>query len=403
MKVLIINMTCGTGSTGRIVDDIADVLEENQDNCYIAYGYYTSDRPNTKKIRVGNSTTAVRIDLLKTRLLGWNGFSNSLGTRKLIKWIDEIQPDLIHLHNTHGGYLNNKMLFDYLKKIETPVVWTLHDCWAFTGHCAYFDSVGCNKWKTGCYNCKNLQSYPKSWLFDRSMEQWAIKKSCFSGLKQLTIVTPSAWLGDLVGESFLKGYPRTVIRNGIDTTSFKPMNTDKLRESLGIGNKKVVLGIASSWSYRKGLQFFIELAKCLDESYQIILIGLTEKQKKRLPSEIIGLLQVNGKKQLAEFYSLASVFVNPTLEDNYPTTNLESQACGTPVITFKTGGSPESIVNGIVTNDKTTEALAEAIDSVCRKHALSGKSVEPEQFSKEYAAIRYTDLYKSIIMGNYEE
>ena len=168
MKVLLVNLTCGVGSTGRIVEDIADMLSLDNHSCSIAYGYYSSKRPNTRKIRKGNGANPVRLDLLKTRVSGWNGFSNNKGTECLITWISENKPDIIHLHNTHSGYLNNEMLFNYLKTISIPVVWTLHDCWAFTGHCAYFDYIGCDKWKTGCKSCNNLSSYPKSWWFDRS-------------------------------------------------------------------------------------------------------------------------------------------------------------------------------------------------------------------------------------------
>ncbi|THE09065.1 glycosyltransferase, partial [Bacillus timonensis] len=242
----------------------------------------------------------------------------------------------------HGYYIHVGLLFKYLKSKNKPIVWTLHDCWPFTGHCVYFDFVNCPRWKTGCYECPQKSTYPSSLMLDKSNKNFFDKKEIFTGVKNMTIITPSKWLADLVKESFLGNYKVKVINNGIDLDLFKPTESI-FRKKYKLENKFVILGVASPWSKRKGFESFIQLAKYLSEDERIVMVGLTEKQIKHLPSNIIGINRTDSVQELAEIYSMADVFVNPTLEDNFPTTNLESLACGTPVITFNTGGSVEAI------------------------------------------------------------
>ena len=341
MKVLEINSVCGIRSTGRICTDLADVLKENGHECRIAYGReVVPEKYESISYRIG-SDTDVRLHALKARFFDSAGFGSKKATERLIEKIKEYNPDIIHLHNIHGYYLDTKILFNYLAAADKPVIWTLHDCWTFTGHCACFDYIGCKKWENGCERCPQKGTYPSSVLLDRSKQNWNRKKALFTSVKNMTVVIPSKWLAELVEKSFLGKFPVKVINNGIDTEVFKPTYGD-FRTAYRLGNKKIILGVASIWGKRKGLDDFIKLAGLIEDNYVIVLVGVTEKLKNTLPGNIIGISRTNNTAELAEIYTAANVFVNFTYEDNYPTVNLEAQACGTPVITYKTGGSPES-------------------------------------------------------------
>lgn len=341
MKILQINGVCGIKSTGRICTDLAEVLKENGHECLIAYGRETvPEKYNSVAFRIGTDND-VKLHGLKARLFDAAGFGSKQTTERFVEKIREYDPDIIHLHNIHGYYINIEVLFKYLKECGKPIVWTLHDCWAFTGHCSYFTAVDCSRWKTGCFGCPQKQKYPSSFFLDRSKQNWIKKKELFTSVKNMTVVTPSKWLAELVEKSFLGKFPVKVINNGIDTEVFKPTYGD-FRTAHRLENKKIILGVASIWGKRKGLDDFIKLAGLIDDNYVIVLVGVTEKQKNTLPCNIIGISRTNNTAELAEIYTAANVFFNPTYEDNYPTVNLEAQACGTPVITYKTGGSPES-------------------------------------------------------------
>lgn len=343
MKVLQINIF-GNLSTGKIAVDLSRTLREQGHESVVAYARNTlaSDVPG---IRIG-STWDVCWHGALTRITDKVGFYSKKATTVLIEQIKEYDPDIIHLHNLHGYYINIELLFEFLRESEIPVVWTLHDCWAFTGHCAHFENVGCEKWKTGCYHCPQKRVYPASYVKDNSKWNFAHKKSLFTSVKRMVLVTPSRWLADLTKESFLDKYPIDVIQNGIDLTVFKP-TIGNWRKQYGLEDKKVVLGVAGTWTPQKGLHDFIQLAKHLDDSYRIVVVGVSKKQKKALPSNVIGIERTYNSKELAEIYTEAQFFVNPTYEDNFPTVNLEALACGTPVITYNTGGSPECIEDGL--------------------------------------------------------
>lgn len=341
MKVLMINSVCGIGSTGRICTDIADELTENGHECKIAFGRKAAPARYQKYAYRITSDGGVKINALKARLFDNEGFNAARATKKLISFIEEYNPDVIHLHNLHGYYLNVEVLFDYLKKADKKVVWTLHDCWAFTGHCAYFDYPECGKWRENCGNCGRLNDYPKA-IIDRSERNLAKKKEIFGGVKNLTVVTPSKWLAELAKQSFLGEYLIEVINNGIDTAVFRPTESN-FKEKNGLSGKKIILGVANIWDARKGLGDFISLSKKISDDYRIVLVGLDEKQLGILPENILGITRTSSAKELAEIYTAADVLFNPTYEDNYPTVNLEAQACGTPVVTYDTGGSGESV------------------------------------------------------------
>lgn len=393
MKVLQINSVCGIGSTGRIATDIHNILIEQGHESYIAYG---RDLPKNcdNAIKIGT-----KIDnythVAKTRLLDKHGFGSTQATKEFINKVRDIDPDIIHLHNIHGYYINIEVLFNYLKEANKPVVWTLHDCWSFTGHCSHFDYIGCDKWKTGCFNCPQKHEYPKSILVDNSEWNHSKKKEVFTGVNNMTIVTPSNWLADLVKESFLEEYQVKVIHNGIDLGLFKPTNSN-FRKNFNIVDKYIILGVANKWTEKKGFQYFIQLAEVLQENEVIVLVGLTKKQKKILPRNIIGITKTNNVQELAEIYSSADVFLNPTLEDTFSMVNLEAQACGTPVVTFDTGGSPESIdkETGVVVSEHSVAVLMQAIKDarfswVSNSSKCIAKSMEYNKNNKfkEYVSI----------------
>lgn len=339
MKVLMINSVCGFGSTGKICTDIADALIKNGDDCLIAYGRGNApERYQSMTYRI-TSRLGSLINAAKARLLDNEGFNSKACTKRLIDRITEFDPDVIHIHNLHGYYIHIGVLLNYLKKSRSKVVWTLHDCWSFTGHCAHFPD--CDKWQTHCGECARSKSYPKSLLLDRSCSNFEKKRSLTASLPY-NIVTPSQWLADLVGESFLKDHPCRVIRNGIDESVFCKRKSNFRRE-YGLENKKIILGVSSVWTSSKGLDDFIRLSELLDDRYKIVLVGLTPDQITQLPNRILGLERTENAEQLAQIYSEADVFFNPTYSDTYPTVNLEAQACGTPVVTYRTGGSIESV------------------------------------------------------------
>lgn len=396
MRVVQINSVCGSGSTGRIVVDLSRTLTEHGIENHVYYGVGSSNYP--LGVRIGNSLN-VTMHQLHTRLLGWHGYASRRATMQLIRALNRMSPDVVHLHNVHGFYLNIEMLFRYLAEAGKRVVWTLHDCWSFTGHCAHFDFVGCDRWKTGCYACPQKRSYPVSWLFDRAGLQWARKKRLFASMDKdkMLIVTPSRWLSDLVSQSILGKYEVRVISNGIDLEVFRPVRSTFRREN-GLQDNRIILGVSSSWGKRKGLADFIQLEKRLDKRYQIVLVGLTERQRAKLPKSIIGIGRTRDVQQLVQLYSSADVFVNPTLEDNFPTVNLEALSCGIPVVTYDTGGSPESIHGscGRIVPKGDVNGLADAVErvtasripkEVCVRHAC--------EFDKRKKHLEYIDMYMS--------
>ena len=402
MKVLQIHTTCGITSPGRIATDIHQILEEQGHESWIAYS--RGEAINCKNtIKIGNALDNY-LHVALTRFFDRHGFASQSATKAFIKKIDVLNPDIIHLHNIHGYYINVEILFEYFKKINKPIIWTLHDCWSFTGHCTHFDYIECEKWKEGCYDCPEKKAYPTSSFIDNSKLNYENKKEAFTGVRNLTIVTPSKWLANLVKESYLAEYPIKIIKNGIDLSIFKPVNSH-FRETHNIQNKFMILGVASIWSKRKGLEYFLKLAKQLEKDEIIVLVGLTEKQTKQLPLNIIGITRTHNIQDLATIYSAADVFVNPTLEDNFPTVNLEALACGTPIISFATGGSGETITtnNGIIVEKESLEQLFESIQEVKNNHYLRPCLKEVQKLYDKNDRFRdYIKLYDSVYEKNKE-
>lgn len=399
--LLQINTTLNLGSTGRIAEQISLMAEANGWDCYIAHGARYVNQSKIKSIQIGSKITNV-MHAIKGEYFGMQGFGSTLSTYRFINQIQRIKPDIIHLHNLHGYYINIAILFKYLAKANIPIVWTLHDCWSFTGHCTHFENQGCYKWETECGNCPLLMLQYKSRLIDRSKRNFKIKKELYSHLRNITIVPVSNWLGSLVKKSILKEHRIKIIRNGIDLNLFKPIRSN-IKEQLKInGNKKIVLGVVDSGF--KGKKEFIALSK--DSNYQVVIVGVKKDWMNNIPDNIICVPRTNSQKELAEYYSAADVFINPTQNDTFPTTNIESIACGTPVVTYNAGGSPEILDNntGIVVNRNDIEALHVAIETiltngkghyveVCRNRAVLN-------FNKDERYKDYLDLYSELTNRN---
>jgi len=401
MKILQINTAVNSGSTGRIAEDIGLAAMSAGYHSFIAAGF--TNRPSQSEVISIGSGWDKKIHGLKTRLFDRHGFGSANATRALVKQMAEINPGVIHIHNIHGYYINIKILFNYLKKVQKPVVWTFHDCWPFTGHCSYFDRYSCVKWQTGCFACPNKKGYPASWGLDNSKKNYHDKKRIFNGMENLHIVTPSRWLAEHVKNSFLSAYPVHVFHNGINIETFKPVATEDVVRKYSLPDKRIILGIASTWDRRKGLDDFISISKIISNGEQIVLVGLSEKQREGLPPNITGISRTENIQELAALYSAASVFVNPTYVDNFPTTNIESLACGTPVITYNTGGSPEAIdgQTGCVVEKGDIKGLAAAIKKVMEKgkahYSPLCRARAVKLFNKEDRYSDYLKLYEKIV------
>lgn len=393
MKVVQINAVFGRGSTGKICVAVSDILDQHGVENYILFSAGNSDRSNAISCC---SRSYTRFQSLRSRILGNYGFNSIRETGRMIAELERIKPDVVHLHNLHGHECHLERLMAYLKQHRTKVLWTFHDCWAFTGYCTHFAFAACDKWKTECKKCPQKRDY--SWLFDRSSELYQRKKNAFSGL-DLTVITPSQWLADLVKQSFLREYPVKVIPNGIDLRIFRPVKSDFRRKYHISDAKCMLLGVAHGWGIRKGLDVFLELARRLDpEKFQIVLVGTDDAVDRKLPENILSIHRTNDQQELAEIFSAADLFVNPTREDNYPTVNMEAIACGTPVLTFRTGGSPESITEktGSVVDCDDVDALEREIIRIWkeRPYTLENLLTDAERFAADRCYLDYLVLYQ---------
>lgn len=391
MKLLQLNVTANWGSTGKIAEGIGQSAISQGWESVIAYGRYLNPS-QSELIKVGNRS-AVYAHYAKARFFDSEGLGSKNATRRLIKWIDDYNPDIIHLHNIHDHWLNYSLLFQYFATINTPIVWTFHDCWAFTGGCAYFDIPNCEKWEYECHNC----ILRKGLCTDRSKRNFNLKKKLISKFAdRLTIVPVSNWINDLCRESFLKNVRSRIIHNGIDITKFKPCSPKSA--------KPLILGVALPWSERKGLYEMIKLRDHLPvDRYDMVLIGLSQKQIDMLPESIKCIERTQDIHELANWYSKSWAFVNTTLSDNFPTVNLEALACGTPVITYQTGGSAEAIDDktGFSVKKGDVKALADKIIEICNNRV----KYTPEQCHKRADAYfnqntqfqKYIELYEDLL------
>lgn len=393
MKVVQINATYKIGSTGKICAQIEEVCQSANIQNYVLYSSGDGKIGDRAKFPANIYT---KFQALKSRIVGNYGFNAFLSTKRLIAAIDKIQPDIIHLHNIHNHDYHLRMLLQYLHDKKKKVIWTFHDCWTFTGYCPHFDLVRCDRWKTECGKCPQYRSF--SWFVDRSSTLLRWKRDLLSGI-DLTIVTPSQWLADVIGQSFLGNSPLQVIYNGIDLSVFVPTESDFLKKYDLVGNK-VVLGVAFDWGERKGLDVMIRLAEILPKDYRVVLVGTNKLIDKRLPDSIISIHRTKDQQELAEVYSAVDVFVNPTREEVLGLVNIEALACGTPVVTFRTGGSPEipDDTCGSVVERDDIEALQREIYRICETRPYSTEACRKraQRFDMKDCYKRYIELYERI-------
>lgn len=396
MKLLQLNVTSNWGSTGKIAEGIGfAALNRGWEN-YIAYGRYINPG-KSNAIRVGTQLDVYR-HYAKSKFLNQEGLGSKNATKNLVSKIKEISPEIIHLHNIHDHWLNYPILFDYLNTIDAPIVWTFHDCWAFTGGCAHFTEWGCREWQQGCKNCKYIPH-----LFNQIKKNFDLKESKISNVgNRLHIVSVSRWLDSLVSDSFLKYFNHGFIYNGIDTDVFAPVSYTEIESSYGLKDSFVILGVSSVWPEYKGLQDFLELRKRLDSKFIIVLIGLTKKQISELPNGIIGIERTTDVKELAEFYTRADVVVSFSKMETFGMTLVEGQACGTPsmaynnaamkeVISEKTGFSiPVGDIDAAVNYINVIQDTKPFSSDIIRAEAVKNFNAE-RQFNK------YIDLYESLL------
>ncbi len=396
MNIIEINSS-NQGSTGNIMLQIADLARIHGHKVLTCC---PMSRDNKKKqveqqLLIGNRFSR-NIHIKLFELTGFNGCFSIISTWRFLIKVKQFKPDIIHLHNLHNCYINLPMLFNYIKKHKLKTIWTLHDCWSFTGQCPHFALAKCDKWKKGCYNCSQISVYPASKV-DRTQTMWRLKQKWFTGVEDMTIVTPSEWLAGLVRQSFLKKYMVKVINNGIDLDVFKPTESN-FRQKYHLENKFILLGVAFGWGKRKGLDVFIELSQKLDDRFQIVLVGTNEDVDRQLPKNIISIHRTRNQHELAEIYTAADLFVNPTREEVLGLVNIESLACGTPVLTFDTGGSPECIdkMCGIVVDTDDIDTLTHSIRNIATNNSFN--TIEcirrANLFNRDKKYEEYIDLYK---------
>ena len=391
-KLLQINITSNWGSTGKIAEAINLAAQRKGWECSTAYGRWANPS-KFPTYKVGNKWD-LYVHYFENRIFDREGLSSRRATKALIRHIEKLKPDVISLHNIHDHYLNYELLFRYLNETDIKVVWTFHDCWAFTGHCFHFVTKDCMRWKTGCHDCLMMGEYPQS-LVDRSRKNWELKKSLFAGCKNLSVVACSDWIADFARESFLKDKRILTIHNGVDLSIFKPQSKTESK-------RFKIIAVSSPWHPAKGELDIYKLRAILsDEDFEIIMVGLSANQMKKLPTGIIGIQRTQNVNELAKLYSDSDVLINPTYADTFPTVNLEALACGTPVITYRTGGSPEAVDEntGLAVGQGDINALVDAIRRM-KEHPLSSEACRKraeEHFDKNKCFEKYIELYDELL------
>lgn len=398
--LLQINVDANNGSNGSIARDIGTMALARGWKSYIAYGrkHIPCD---SELIRIGNDFD-IKMHGLLTRMFDLHGLGSIYSTHRFIKQVEKISPDIVHLHNIHGYFINYKILFEYLIKNNTPIVWTFHDCWPFTGHCGYFETYNCNRWQSMCCKCPATHDYPSSLFIDRSEQNYRLKKGLFTLPEQLTITTVSKWLNGLVKQSYFAQYPTRIIYDGIDTESFRPVYSN-LRSQYGLENKYILMSAAANWSISKGWEDYIKLSELLSDDYVIMLIGVTDQQRKMLPNNIIGVPRQEGKELLAKYYSMADILLNLSYQETFGMTTAEALACGTPGISYNKTACPEllSLDTGIVVEAGNMKQILAAIEEIrsrgkasytnaCRQRVL-------DNFDFRKVNSQFFDIYNEIL------
>lgn len=398
MKVIQINTVFPSGSTGKICKGIMEQCACHNIDHYVAYA--CSKSQSSRKELVISSWWDNHIHNRLARITMSIGCFSYFHTKAFLRKLKDIEPDILHLHNIHGNYINLNLLFKYIKKHHLNVVWTLHDCWSYTGYCAYYSMVGCDKWKMQCMQCPN-RHLDSVTVFDRSSVMFRKKRAMFSNVHNMTLVTPSRWLKKEVEQSFLKNYPIRVIHNGIDLNVFRPRKSAFRNKYCITDDQFLVLGVAFGWEKRKGLEDFLLLLERLPQSYRIVLVGTNDMIDKELPEQVISIHRTQSQIELAEIYTAADVFVNPTKEENYPTVNLEAIACGTPVITYDAGGCGETVDEtcGSVVERGDIDSLEKEIIRICENKPYTEEAClsRAKAYDMRARFEEYVDLYEEIV------
>jgi glycosyltransferase involved in cell wall biosynthesis len=403
IQLLQINSVVNSGSTGRIAEEIGQLAVKNGWKSYIAYGRNERES-QSEAIKIGNERD-INWHGVQTRLFDRHGLGSTRATKKFIAKVETLKPDIIHLHNLHGYYINIRILFEYLARSKIPVVWTLHDCWPITGHCAYFSFVDCQKWRTQCGHCPQKRGYPASYGLDGSSQNYLLKKKVFTSIpsERMVLAVVSHWLDSVIGDSFLKEFPRKVIYNGIDTKKFSPKDSIELRNRFGIKGRIILLGVATNWSQRKGLADYLKLSKILRDDEIIILVGLRNDQIRNLPRNVIGVERTEDVDELASFYSMADIVCNFSVEETFGLTTVEGFACGTPGIVYNCTASPELITpeTGFVVEQGNITEIRNAIDTIKSKgksfYAESCRERAVKMFNKNERYAEYLELYDQML------
>lgn len=388
-KLLQINVTSNWGSTGKIAESIGNAVLRNGWDSYIAYGRM-NNLSKSHMIQIGSKVNTYT-HFVYDRLLDKEGLGSKIATKKLVEHIKRLKPDVVQLHNIHDHFLNYQILFEYLNKTDIKIFWTFHDCWAFTGHCYHFVEFGCMKWQSECCNCPD-----RYFFIDRSRKNFLLKKQLFSPNKNLTIVSCSNWMKNVVKQSFLKNKRVQVIHNGIDLSIFKPQFG--LKKSDG---KFHIIAVSNVWQAYKGMYDIFKIRELLADDFEITMVGLSAEQINKLPDGIRGIQKTQNIQQLVELYNKADVLINPTYADTFPTVNLEALACGTPVISYLTCGSPEAIdeKTGVVVEQGSVIGLINAILDM-RVNPLSPEDCRMravKYFNKDKCFDEYIHLYEEAL------
>lgn len=405
MRILQVNQVVTVTSTGRIVENLGNFLLDNGHESFIAYSGRPKSPSNSHLYQISNSLDS-NLHAIGTRLFDTHGLHSLSVTKKFLSWVDELNPDIIHLHNIHGYYLNYPLLFDFLSKSRKPVIWTFHDFWPITGHCSYFTDVNCEKWKSQCYSCPKKKLYPSSILMDNSKTNYITKKKYFSSLDRLEVVTISNWSRELVNDSFLGNKRIHKIPNGIDSSKFRITEVAKegIRSKYGLSEKKILLGLATTWGKRKGYFDYLKLAEILPRDYQIVLVGLQGDLAKGLPKQIIPIKRTESIDDLVNLYNLSEITLNLSYQETFGLTTVEGLMCGVPGIVYNATASPELINDevGVIVEPGHIEGIVDAIRKIeknggkksyrekCRKYAV-------DNFDAEIVHKQYLDLYQRLI------
>ena len=409
-KSLVEINTVVNNSTGRIMHDIqreADILGMETLSIVGRRHVYT----DVPCVKLGNAVS-FWIHVIWTTLTDRHGLEPILSviyTGKMVRRIKEANPGIIHLHNIHGYYLHYPTLMKYLAyEYKGKIIWTFHDLWPITGHCAYYSAVNCDKWMTGCNHCPNKKRYPVSLGLDGSRKNYEIKQKLFTSLSNLTITVPSEWMASQVRQSFMGKYPVEVINNGIDTVVFdhNRLAVDSDTESsrcvgkTSWSDKKILLSVASIWDDRKGLKDLVALSDKLNDDYVMVIVGLSKHQISMLPKGVIGITRTENIDELVSLYSRANIFINPSLEESFSLVTVEALSCGCPCIVLDTSAVAELVNddNGVVLHSHKPEDYLDAIKSIeNRRYSRENVRATALKYDNKYMLEGYMRLYGEIL------